>query len=427
MTSEGVGTRLDTYIDIPLEIGLPHFISEECGHGNEGFEPNFTNFKLSLQSVICHRGKSLDAGHYIALVRGEAPNAATHTQVNGEAGSSQAQSESPWLRFDDLAKERITNVDIHQALKDECPYLLFYQVRPVDDEEDERGNPPTYDEATTDQSVFELSRVATGSAATDASASSYGLPKDASKDTLISDSNPISTPAVLPVTTSTDVPQETFANIASEPAIPILVPGSPEVEQPKITVPNTITRPKSIDLSTLTADVARASLEVPRGRTSFQSNRRSSIAFTDALTESIINGSHKGGSSAPITPGDDAETKTGFFSASRRNSISKGWLKAKSRPTSQSGDNRLSMSMSKLKNAMSKDKLGNLATENVAHDGLIVPSENNPEKHKTGSVRRSKSLRQSKKRNRSSSVGRKLEDITNGKSKKVPDRECVIM
>jgi hypothetical protein len=53
MLPNGTPKRLDTYIDIPLEIGLPHFISDDRMN-EEG--PLFGNFKLVLQSVVCHRG-----------------------------------------------------------------------------------------------------------------------------------------------------------------------------------------------------------------------------------------------------------------------------------------------------------------------------------------------------------------------------------
>lgn len=115
----GRPTRLGTYIDIPVEIGLPHFIQED--HVQNG--TNFGNFKLSLQSVVCHRGNSVDSGHYIALVRG---TSRTDPGVNEDA--------THWLRFDDLAPQRVTLVDILEALRQETPYLLFYQIMPINDE-----------------------------------------------------------------------------------------------------------------------------------------------------------------------------------------------------------------------------------------------------------------------------------------------------
>ena len=84
--------------------------------------PIFGNFKLSLQSAVCHQGDSLNSGHYVSLVR-------SHEQdtdlLNGESGGK-------WMRLDDLAKERVAFVDVHEFLQKESPYLLFYQVQPID-------------------------------------------------------------------------------------------------------------------------------------------------------------------------------------------------------------------------------------------------------------------------------------------------------
>jgi Ubiquitin carboxyl-terminal hydrolase len=120
MTAKGKAIRLSTYIDIPIEIGLPHFIQDD--HMVDS-GPLYGNFKLSLQSVVCHRGNSVDSGHYISLTR--------KTTV----GAGASEDAHHWLRFDDLAYPRISVVDIVKALKEETPYLLFYQIVPVE------GNP----------------------------------------------------------------------------------------------------------------------------------------------------------------------------------------------------------------------------------------------------------------------------------------------
>ena len=127
LTDGGKAIRLNTRIDIPTEIGLPHFISDDS-MDEDG--PIYGNFKLSLQSVVCHRGHSVDSGHYISLVKG------TSTALDTEHGpkADSAQDPNHWMRFDDLASERITLVDITQALKDETPYLLFYQIVPIDND-----------------------------------------------------------------------------------------------------------------------------------------------------------------------------------------------------------------------------------------------------------------------------------------------------
>lgn len=121
MTEKGTPVRLNTKIDIPVEIGLPHFIQDD--HMEEA-GPLFGNFKLSLQSVVCHRGDSIDSGHYVALARSTSLPLGTDGHIIAD--------NQLWMRFDDLAPERVTMVDIETALNDETPYLLFYQILPVD-------------------------------------------------------------------------------------------------------------------------------------------------------------------------------------------------------------------------------------------------------------------------------------------------------
>ncbi|KIX10073.1 uncharacterized protein Z518_01154 [Rhinocladiella mackenziei CBS 650.93] len=121
MTSAGKAIRLNTQVDIPVEIGVPHFIQDD--HMDETGQL-YGNFKLSLQSAVCHRGNSVDSGHYIALVRGTAPP----MSLDGNF----TDSTQTWMRFDDLAPHRITMVDIEKALREETPYLLFYQIVPIE-------------------------------------------------------------------------------------------------------------------------------------------------------------------------------------------------------------------------------------------------------------------------------------------------------
>jgi hypothetical protein len=157
MLPSGTPKRLETFIDIPLEIGLPHFISDERMK-EEG--PLFGNFKLVLQSVVCHRGVSVDSGHYVALVRANAHErpATSH--------SDEEQNRDMWLRFDDLSSPRVVEVDIKHALRTESPYLLFYQVQPIDEDLARRGDPPAY-EAPSGVPSIDPSRETLASTATD--------------------------------------------------------------------------------------------------------------------------------------------------------------------------------------------------------------------------------------------------------------------
>lgn len=152
----GKAIRLGTKIDIPTEISLPHFIKDDDFSEEDRL---YGRFKLVLQSAVCHKGSSIDSGHYIALVRGptgpaiamsdhdsssgnDSPNSKGSSPSSGASGST---SDRSWLRFDDLADERITLIDIEEALRTETPYVLFYQILPLDEDPDER-DPPEYSE-----------------------------------------------------------------------------------------------------------------------------------------------------------------------------------------------------------------------------------------------------------------------------------------
>lgn len=119
--------------------------------------PAFGNFKLSLQSVVCHRGNSVNSGHYVSLVRSKEQDTAPSNESTGEK----------WMRLDDLAKERVSFVDAQQFLRKESPYLLFYQVQLIDGDAEnlsdiwrpaESEGPPSYAESESrDSGVADLS------------------------------------------------------------------------------------------------------------------------------------------------------------------------------------------------------------------------------------------------------------------------------
>lgn len=352
MTMNGAPKRLNTYIDIPLEIALPHFVSDDR-IAEEG--PLFGNFKLVLQSVVCHRGVSVDSGHYISLVR------ANEHERPGTSQSDEDDDTGAWLRFDDLSSPRVSEVDIKKALRDESPYLLFYQVQPIDDELASRGDPPTYTEAQ------------------------FGMISAMpSRETLLSS------------------PENGVTDVESGGEWD-------KVKQGDV-------HPESVVS------------DEPIGRASMSSNRRSSVAFDDI--ESLSRGR-----TAPHTPSD--ESKTGFLSASRRGS--RTWLGTKSRPTSQSGEGRLSLTLSRLTGRGSKDKL--VITEGEATDDPVIvinsvesldttpPEANSPVKeHKESTILRKKSKKGKKDHHRS-----KSRDLTGEQSEKKqkdknrPDRECSVM
>ncbi|KAJ2991398.1 hypothetical protein NUW58_g2526 [Xylaria curta] len=127
MDSNGNTKRQNTYIDIPDSLRLPHFIVDDRHVQENGLT---AEYKLVLQSVVCHRGDSLHSGHYISFCR-VAPKLLTGNRRH-ENDPPPDYEEAQWVKFDDLACERITAVDdIKEALKQEMPYLLFYQIVPI--------------------------------------------------------------------------------------------------------------------------------------------------------------------------------------------------------------------------------------------------------------------------------------------------------
>ncbi|KAL9103493.1 MAG: hypothetical protein Q9163_001449 [Psora crenata] len=284
MLPNGTAVKRRTPIDIPLEIGLPHFISDDDMSDNG---PAFGNFKLSLQSVVCHQGLSVESGHYISFVRSPDP---------------ENEGEDRWMRFDDLARERVIHIDIEEQLRGESPYLLFYQVMPIEGEPDLNGGvpinggelPPSYADST----------------------GSKGSKVDSGVGDVTSD-----------MKTGEDV--------------------------------NTPARGLSIDAS--------ISEEGNRGRSSMTSNGQRSMIFSDTSNAS----SYTSGPSITVDS-VDRSTDRSVASSGANLTIQKDGASAliaprsdsksakagsKSRPSSQGGEGRISTSLSRLANRISRDKL----------------------------------------------------------------------
>ncbi|KAK2595784.1 hypothetical protein QQS21_006547 [Conoideocrella luteorostrata] len=152
MTESGQPQRRDTFIDIPDSLRLPQFNLIAGPNLHEGVKDLSTEYKIVLQSVVCHRGESLQSGHYIAFAR-VAPKLLTENRQH-DVDPPPDYEEAQWVKFDDLETEnRVAYVnDIKQALKDEMPYLLFYQVLPMVDtprpsSEGTEPEPPSYNDS----------------------------------------------------------------------------------------------------------------------------------------------------------------------------------------------------------------------------------------------------------------------------------------
>ncbi|RDA83315.1 hypothetical protein CP532_6548 [Ophiocordyceps camponoti-leonardi (nom. inval.)] len=153
MDPSGRPRRLNTFIDIPDSLRLPHFMLAS-GPDLEEEDGLNTEYKLVLQSVVCHRGDSLQSGHYISFAR-VAPKLLTDNRRH-DVDPPPDYEEAQWVRFDDLeVEDRVVFVDdIKKSLRDEMPYLLFYQVVPMVEvtcpsTEGTEAGPPSYNESKT--------------------------------------------------------------------------------------------------------------------------------------------------------------------------------------------------------------------------------------------------------------------------------------
>lgn len=287
MLPSGTSVKRTTHIDIPLEIGLPHFIQDDR-MSEDG--PAFGNFKLSLQSVVCHQGVSVESGHYIALVRSPDPELAGHDR---------------WMRFDDLAAERVTYTDVERFLLQESPYLLFYQVIPIEGDHVEsarEGRPMTNDEQPPAYTESDISR-------------------DSEIDS-----------GVLGISSS---PRVSFG-LNERP--------SSDYQKPSLDFP----RPSS---DSWTSEDGR------RGRSS-------NVSESQEVAIPVANANIVGSANASLLSAPASEQTQidgpNALTASRRGSRTTQTSSA-SRPSSQSDDKRMSSSLSRLASRMSKDKMGTSA------------------------------------------------------------------
>ena len=312
--------------------------------------PAFGNFKLSLQSVVCHQGVSVEAGHYISFVRSPDPDGG---------------GEDQWMRFDDLANERVVNISIEDSLKRESPYLLFYQVIPIEGEASildgkslvNQDPPPSYAD----------SNVSKGSKA---------------EPSFTSD-----------VSTGVSTSEESAAQ-----------------------------RP-SIDTS--------ISEEGKRGRSSMTSDRRQSVIFSDETNSSLphsapaidIAMTHEFSPNSAVSSRADLRVLNdvpNVLTTSRQGSKTRKG-NSRSRPSSQSGESRLSTSLSRLANRMSRDRLNTLplaaekpVEESRSRNSLTLDDDRAGER-----VRLKKEVR-----GKSKTVAKEHHLLSKGKK---PDRECTVM
>lgn len=388
VNNEGKCERLDRYVDIPLEIAVPDFVSDD---DMEEGGPLVGNFKLVLQSIVCHRGSSVHSGHYISLVRGHASNAVQSSSRPPSTSSSGGQIDDMWMLFDDLARERVRYVDIATTLKEECPYLLFYQVKPIDDLEPLMSGPPSYDEA--------ISRT---------------------------NSNPID------IREKVALPEYSDSELVLVEAPTLGSPNGMSMASPNtmsMVSPNGLSPFASPDMNrggylSATEPPSRSSLEVePRGRTSTSSDGGPSITFEERRPSIAM--THSG----PQTPAEEGRLDFLKFPSRRGSRQSKH---PRSRPTSvgaESSASRFGLSMSRLTTRLSR---ADLPPPSLPSSPLQEPEAATilAQDHAPDSAIESSRVLTKKKEKQHESVRADDVALAHRKIKRkgeVPDRDCAVM
>lgn len=394
MDLSGRPKRHNTYIDIPDSLRLPHFMLAEGSDESERPKELNCDYKLVLQSVICHRGDALWSGHYIAFAR-VAPKLLTDNRRH-DFDPPPDYEEAQWVKFDDLDPEgRVSYVeDIKESLKDEMPYLLFYQVVPMVDAScpspTTEEEPPRYTHGP--HVSVELPSPPTASTA---ASSIIGSSKPAGEYF-----------GALPV--------------GQSPA------ASPAAQTPRLSA--------EFDRSRRSTDRSH-----PNSRgTSAANSPRHSMALQESLAGSPALTPERG--SPVITPADES-------TASRLSRAAYRFRAKNSRPSSQNGEGRMSMNFGKLGGLMlrtSKEPLKEALTEpnslNLASSGSTngrlsldaarelngsladrAPSDN--EKISTDIDRENKPEKAKKPSQKNGKNKTKIQKIKNDQ----PERECTVM
>ncbi|KAK3325409.1 ubiquitin carboxyl-terminal hydrolase-domain-containing protein [Apodospora peruviana] len=376
MTEQGVPVRQNTHIDIPDSLRLPHFMVLDDNSEQE-LDGLSQEYKLVLQSVVCHRGDSLHSGHYIAFAR-VAPKLLTDNRRH-DLDPPPDYEEAQWAKFDDLAiGNRVSYVDeFKEALREEMPYLLFYQIVPMVDvtavsTDGSVAEPPSYND------------------------SAINIPNG----------RPGTPPAEGAADQSDDQSKSTTGYFDS--ATTLVHTG------PSIRFSSEIERPSRLSFED---DPSSGHLRV-------DNSRRGSSAFSEstAVTPSITSDAP----SPAVTPQDES-------TAARLSRAAAKFTKtgSKSRPTSQAGEGRISLTMSRLGfSRSSKDPLNEVNGTEVLDEQAVITEEDDAlaggkaKEHHHFHHQHRKDRTKSKSREKDDKKGKSKE---NAKEAGVPDRECTVM
>lgn len=111
--------RSQKRIIIPPIINIPRFIADDDDDAAAG------DFKLILESAVCHKGTTITLGHFISVTR---KNTYSLDETDEEAYNA------PWYLYDDMKKKaRVVEKSFKDIFNTEWPYMLFYRLVSNDD------------------------------------------------------------------------------------------------------------------------------------------------------------------------------------------------------------------------------------------------------------------------------------------------------
>lgn len=111
--------RSQKRIIIPPIINLPQFVADDINDEISG------EYKLILESALCHRGTSISSGHFVSAIRKNTHNI---NQLDDEA------SNATWYLYDDMKKKsRVVEKSFKDIFSTEWPYMLFYRLVSIDE------------------------------------------------------------------------------------------------------------------------------------------------------------------------------------------------------------------------------------------------------------------------------------------------------
>lgn len=109
-----VANRSQKRIIIPPIIDLPSFVADDINDSITG------DYKLILESALCHRGTTISSGHFVSAIRKNTNNV---NETDEEAHNA------TWYLYDDIKKKsRVREKTFKDIFDSEWPYMLFYRL-----------------------------------------------------------------------------------------------------------------------------------------------------------------------------------------------------------------------------------------------------------------------------------------------------------